>query len=64
MHNIQKIKMNFLNYAIDISKTSPNSHHKHGALLVRNKIVVASGTNTSNYHAEINAIRQFVGKGF
>ena len=50
-------KMNgFKDVAVEAASKSCNKYYKHGALLVRNGKVIASGWNDEYRHAEHNAI--------
>lgn len=50
--------MEFQDQAIEASLKSMNKYHKHGALLIRNGRIIASGCNKYSSHAEVSAINK------
>lgn len=52
--------MQFCQNAIDSSSNSTHSTFQHGALLVRGNIILESGWNNINQHAEVNTITKYM----
>lgn len=48
--------MRYCEIAVKISAKSGHPVHKHGALLVKGRQIIATGYNDENHHAEANAI--------
>ena len=49
--------LNNARLAIDISRKSSCKYHHHGAVIVRQGRVIATGFNDEKGHAEVNAVR-------